>query len=157
MSNRPLKDGVGTQETINSTTGQIDLIFNAFTDKATPVDTDIFAVEETGGLFKKVTWANIKATAKTYFDTLYSSKLVAAFTSGTIDGVAIGGTTPAAIAGTTLNVGATSPTISVIRETVRTAGSTDNASLVSESGIRAAIEAGGGGTGVSRNRLYLGI
>ena len=81
---------------------------------------------------------------------------------------AIGGTTPAAIAGTTgtfsgllsggtLNVGATSPTISVIRETVRTAGSTDNASLVSESGIRAAIEAGGGGTGVSRNRLYLGI
>jgi len=39
------------------------------TEKITPVDTDVFALWDT--IRKKVTWANIKATLKTYFDTLY--------------------------------------------------------------------------------------
>jgi len=42
------------------------------TNKDTPVDTDVFALWDT--VRKKVTWANIKATLKTYFDTLYVSK-----------------------------------------------------------------------------------
>lgn len=46
---------------------------NNKTDKATPLDTDNFMIQETGGLFKKLSWANIKATLKTYFDTLYFS------------------------------------------------------------------------------------
>jgi hypothetical protein len=41
------------------------------TNKATPVDTDIGLIEEVAGTYKKLTWANIKATLKTYFDTLY--------------------------------------------------------------------------------------
>lgn len=42
------------------------------TAKTTPVDTDVFALWDT--IRKKVTWANIKATLKTYFDTLYHTK-----------------------------------------------------------------------------------
>lgn len=41
------------------------------TDKSTPVDADEFAIRNSfGGLLAKVTWANIKATLKTYFDSL---------------------------------------------------------------------------------------
>lgn len=42
------------------------------TAKTTPVDTDVFALWDT--IRKKVTRANIKATLKTYFDTLYHTK-----------------------------------------------------------------------------------
>jgi len=46
----------------------------------TVVDADEFGFRQvTGSLFKKITWANIKATLKTYFDTLYAS-------SSSIDG-----------------------------------------------------------------------
>lgn len=45
---------------------------NGFTDKATPSDTDHIGIQETGGVFKKLSWANLKATLLTYFDTLYS-------------------------------------------------------------------------------------
>lgn len=44
--------------------------------KTTPVDADITVIEDSADSFvkKKLTWANIKATLKTYFDTLYSNK-----------------------------------------------------------------------------------
>ena len=42
--------------------------------KATPVDADVFGISDSaaGNVFKKLTWANLKATLKTYFDTLYA-------------------------------------------------------------------------------------
>lgn len=46
--------------------------FKDYTDKTTPIDTDISLIQEVWLLVKKVTWANIKATLKTYFDTLYA-------------------------------------------------------------------------------------
>lgn len=41
--------------------------------KATPVDADLLALvdSEASNVLKKLTWANVKATLKTYFDTLY--------------------------------------------------------------------------------------
>lgn len=44
---------------------------NNKTDKATPINTDNLLIEEVDGLFKKLSWDNLKATLKTYFDTLY--------------------------------------------------------------------------------------
>lgn len=35
---------------------------NGYSDKATPVDTDNIVVQETGGIFKKLSWSNLKAT-----------------------------------------------------------------------------------------------
>jgi hypothetical protein len=46
--------------------------------KATPVDADTLALvdSEAAGVLKKLTWANLKATLKTYFDALYGAPLV---------------------------------------------------------------------------------
>jgi hypothetical protein len=40
---------------------------------ATPNNGDFVATAESGGLLKKITWTNVKAFLKTYFDTLYPS------------------------------------------------------------------------------------
>tara|TARA_R110000850_G_scaffold247387_1_gene372297 strand:+ start:6676 stop:7338 length:663 start_codon:yes stop_codon:yes gene_type:complete len=46
---------------------------NGATGKTTPVDADKVAISDSGAgsVLKSLTWANIKATLKTYFDTLY--------------------------------------------------------------------------------------
>lgn len=46
---------------------------NGLTSKTTPVDTDELYVRDSSGTpsSKKLTWANIKATLKSYFDTVY--------------------------------------------------------------------------------------
>lgn len=47
---------------------------HAATGKTTPVDTDEIPIADSASsnALKKLTWANLKATAKTYFDTQYS-------------------------------------------------------------------------------------
>lgn len=53
---------------------QIGLIINGATDYPTPLDADKIGIwNVANSLFKALTWANLKATLKTYFDTLYSS------------------------------------------------------------------------------------
>lgn len=47
----------------------------------TPADANVMPVI-VGGVLKNATWANIKATFKTYFDTLYASLAGATFTGG---------------------------------------------------------------------------
>lgn len=56
----------------NETTATVGTLISGSVDKPIPVDADLVAIRNTtGGLLAKVTWANIKATLKTYFDTLY--------------------------------------------------------------------------------------
>lgn len=56
---------------LNTDKIQVSTITGA-TSKSTPVDADVVPiVDSVGGLLNKLTWANIKATLKTYFDTLY--------------------------------------------------------------------------------------
>lgn len=51
-------------------------VTNAATSKTTPVDADEIPIVDSAAsnVLKKLTWANIKTTLKTYFDTLYKPK-----------------------------------------------------------------------------------
>ena len=51
--------------------------FHNFTGKTTPVDADELGLIDSASsnLFKKLTWSNLKATLKTYFDTLYATAI----------------------------------------------------------------------------------
>lgn len=68
-------------------------VIHAASDKTTPVDADelpLIDSEDSDGL-KKLTWANLKATAKAYFDTVYTA--IGAYAPGGTDvAVADGGT-----------------------------------------------------------------
>src|SRR3990167_3594532 len=50
-------------------------LINSATEKTTPVDADMVGLMDSAAsnILKKLSWANIEATLKTYFDTLYAS------------------------------------------------------------------------------------
>lgn len=66
-------DGITFDGTANITV--VAPATHAATTKATPVDADELPISDSAASFvlKKLTWANLKATLKTYFDTLYPS------------------------------------------------------------------------------------
>ena len=52
---------------------KVDTNMSGYTSKATPVDADLIPLSDSASSFgiKKLSWANLKTTLKTYFDTLY--------------------------------------------------------------------------------------
>lgn len=52
---------------------KVDTNMSGYTSKTTPVDADLLALSDSTSTFriKKLSWANLKATLKTYFDMLY--------------------------------------------------------------------------------------
>lgn len=68
---------VGTGDITVSASGGGDVAGEivAASDKATPVDADLLGLVDSAALnvLKKLTWANVKVTLKTYFDTLYAT------------------------------------------------------------------------------------
>lgn len=64
---------------------KVDTNMSGYTSKTTPVDADLISLSDSASSFgiKKLTWANIKATLKTYFDTLYITLLGDQTISGT--------------------------------------------------------------------------
>lgn len=56
------------------TASNVHTFVDGLTAMTTPVDADrMIIVDNSASLAKKITWANIKATLKTYFDTLYAT------------------------------------------------------------------------------------
>jgi len=49
--------------------------FNSFSQKSTPVDNDVFLIEDSAASYakKKTLWSNIKSVLKTYFDSIYAA------------------------------------------------------------------------------------
>lgn len=78
---------------------EIGLKFYPTTSKTTPHDNDQFIVKdsESASVFKNLTWANIKATLKTYFDTLYQSILTSGTTIKTINSTTLLGSGDVAV------------------------------------------------------------
>lgn len=62
-------------EATSPTDAMISALIYAATAKTTPVNADLFALVDSAdsNTLKKVTWENIKATVKTYTDTLYAA------------------------------------------------------------------------------------
>jgi len=68
----------GDDATPAETTTTIGSLINGADAKTTPVDADLVPIRDTtGSLLEKVTWANIKATLKTYFDAIYNTAVKA--------------------------------------------------------------------------------
>ena len=65
---------IATFQTI-LTAANLGSLLNGFTSKTTPVDADSILISdsEATNTGKKLTWASLKATLKTYFDTLYTN------------------------------------------------------------------------------------
>lgn len=60
---------------ISESMNSLGLTINNGTAKTTPVDADLVPIvdSQASNLLKKLSWANVKATLKTYFDTLYQA------------------------------------------------------------------------------------
>jgi hypothetical protein len=74
-----IKDSSGADLFTIAASGQITVTgtiagLDAAAAKATPIDADSLTILDSAAasILKKVTWANVKATLKTYFDTLYA-------------------------------------------------------------------------------------
>jgi len=119
----------------------------AATTKATPVNDDLIPISDSAaaGVLKKLTWANLKATLKTYFDGIY---------------ILVGGDagTPSALVGTNISGTAASLTagISTATSGVKTSGAnvvisttapSSGQVLTASSDTAAAWETPSGGTG----------
>lgn len=65
------------------------------TAKTTPVDADLIPINDSAAsnIIKKVTWANFKATLKTYFDTIYAATGVFAAAGANTDIQSLGNNT----------------------------------------------------------------
>jgi len=71
------------------TAANVHTFVDTLTAMTTPVDADrMIIVDNSASLAKKITWANIKATLKSYFDTIYATLASPTFT-GTVTSPAI--------------------------------------------------------------------
>lgn len=65
--------GAGTKDVFCTAPAAVSDV-HAATSKTTPIDADeVWLWDSVTGLLNRLTWANLKATAKTYFDTLYQA------------------------------------------------------------------------------------
>lgn len=92
--------------------------------KATPIDGDELPLTNSAGSFglKKLTWLNLKATLKTYLDTLYAAGTVTTVSVATANGVSGSVATATTTPAITLTLGAITPSSVVASGTVAATG-----------------------------------
>jgi hypothetical protein len=89
----PRSDAVFTaiaakQDTL--TAANMHTYVDSLTALTTPVDSDrMIIVDNSASLAKKITWANIKATLKTYFDAIYQTILISGTSIKTINSTSV--------------------------------------------------------------------
>lgn len=85
----------------DETAQRIGDLVSSLTSKATPVDADQVGLMDSaaGNIWKKLSWANIKAALKTYFDTLYQAILVSGTNIKTINGSSVLGSGDLTVSG----------------------------------------------------------
>jgi len=71
-SNKSDLDNVSGTNTGNETASSIGTLVSGSTANTSPVDTDLISIT-TSSVLGKITWAYVKSTLKTYFDTLYAA------------------------------------------------------------------------------------
>lgn len=109
----------------------------AASSKSAPVDADQFAItdSEAGNALKKLTWANIKVTLKTYFDTLYESS----FSKGNIvqgSNVTLTGTLTNRLVGSgDVTIAASGGGVEIVAETNNSSVRIDNLSIGANTGM----------------------
>ena len=92
-------DGIATKQDI-LTAGNMHTYVDSLTTLTTPADADrMIIVDNSASLAKKISWANIKATLKTYFDTLYATSAQVSARRKTLQSTGLG----TAVTGTTAN------------------------------------------------------
>jgi len=76
---------------VNGALQEIGAILYPSIAKTTPVNADTILISDSAssGVFKKLSWASIKATLKTYFDTVYQGILVSGTNIKSINGSSI--------------------------------------------------------------------
>ncbi|MFV0598461.1 MAG: hypothetical protein ACK5M0_01875 [Bacteroidales bacterium] len=88
------KDGalriLNTNYTPPLTQSMIGALINSATAKTTPIDADMFGLMDSAAnkIMKKLSWANLKNTLKTYFDTVYTKLSFSKIRVGGVDIVA---------------------------------------------------------------------
>jgi len=78
----------------NETTTTIGTLINGATAKTTPIDADMVGLMDSASsnVIKKLSWLNVKATLKTYFDTLYNLYTLPTATTTVLGGIKVNGT-----------------------------------------------------------------
>ena len=72
VNNNPTTDITNTNWDVDN-----EFYINSLGSKATPIDTDNFGIQETGGLFKKLSWANIKTVLGSLYVGLTGNQTIA--------------------------------------------------------------------------------
>lgn len=143
----------------NETTTTIGALINGATAKATPVDADYLGLMDSAAsnILKKLSWANVKATLKTYFDTLYAPIGGSSFTwtevTGTTQAMAVNN---GYIANNAAQVVHTLPATAAVGSIIRLVGKGAGGWKIAQNASQLIVFTGGGVAGMNQTTTGTG-